>query len=238
MAAAPVFVIDDLFEYSPLVELGRGSYGTTYKGRELKEPKREVAVKVINKQLSKKEEKLIEREKIPLTLEHPNIIEMLHYSETEYAQHMKFAVKMIKQHFLVMELMESDLIGYCNSEEPSCDERLHIMQQVIKGVMFLHGKHVLHRDLKPGNLLVKGTVYNVVIIKITDFGISKVISDNETLYGSDIGAPDWRAPELFKGSQYGYPVDIFSLGHVFLALMVCEPGHCLSCKELCMFNGE
>ena len=243
MAAYPV-VIDDLYEYDLDSFVGEGAFGMVYEGYERKGAKTKVAVKIIRIDKPVPEEgiaglgKDAQREVLPMDLDHENIINILHYTLKEQIQRI-LGEKSTKM-FLIMELCNMDLSRYCNKLMPSGDEKLNLMHQIAKGMLYLHGKGILHRDLKPGNILVKIT-NNYVYVRIADYGLARMVSDGEDsiLTRSKIGTHSWKAPELFRKVEvYGAPVDIFSLGHVFLALLVCQPDHCDKCRALRMFPSE
>lgn len=88
-----------------------------------------------------------------------------------------------------------------------------ICKQVLKGLWYLHHeKHIIHRDLKPSNLLVnhRGEV------KITDFGVSAILTSTFGLANTFVGTYNYMSPERIIGGNYGYRSDIWSLGLVFL----------------------
>ena len=94
------------------------------------------------------------------------------------------------------------------------------MHQCSSAVQYLHSLNpkVVHRDLKPGNLLVKSEGHHHVI-KVADFGVSRLLDDNEgvmmmTVTGTEI----FMAPEIFAQTKYDEKVDIFSLGLIFIAM--------------------
>ncbi|GAA0166863.1 non-receptor serine/threonine protein kinase [Lithospermum erythrorhizon] len=94
-----------------------------------------------------------------------------------------------------------------------------ICKQVLKGMWYLHHeKHFIHRDLKPSNLLInhRGEV------KITDFGVSAILSSTSSLANSLVGTYNYMSPERIKGDSYGYRSDIWSLGLVMLECGVGE----------------
>ncbi|MCO5582647.1 hypothetical protein L7F22_036545 [Adiantum nelumboides] len=88
-----------------------------------------------------------------------------------------------------------------------------ICEQVLKGLLHLHQqRHVIHRDIKPSNLLVnhKGEV------KITDFGVSAILTNSMGQRDTFVGTYNYMSPERISGSTYGYDSDIWSLGLVIL----------------------
>ncbi|XP_052886401.1 mitogen-activated protein kinase kinase 2-like [Gossypium arboreum] len=93
-----------------------------------------------------------------------------------------------------------------------------ICKQVLKGLIYLHHeKHIIHRDLKPSNLLInhRGEV------KITDFGVSAIMTSTSGLASSFVGTYNYMSPERIIGGNYGNKSDIWSLG---LVLLECATG--------------
>jgi serine/threonine protein kinase len=96
-----------------------------------------------------------------------------------------------------------------------------MMYQIAKGLLFLHSGNVLHRDMKPSNVLVNQDCS----VKVADYGISKVIKTKERMLMTDYVATRWyRPPEVLLGSPiYGKPVDIWGLGCILVELYIQKP---------------
>ncbi len=99
-----------------------------------------------------------------------------------------------------------------------------ILKQVTQGLEYLHSKAIVHRDIKPTNILVFAMKSDETKFKLADFGLSKVVSraeeiENESVTNSNPNSPKgtrgWMAPELYNSGRYDYKVDIFPLGCVF-----------------------
>lgn len=89
------------------------------------------------------------------------------------------------------------------------------MLQLLRGVAFIHGHRSMHRDIKPGNLLIEGGR-----LKIADLGLSRSISEPQRPYSPDMCTEVYRAPEVtLLGGQYGTEVDVWSCGCVFFELL-------------------
>ena len=122
--------------------------------------------------------------------------------------------------YIVVELMEGSLDEYLRCDE-ECEEAFTICLSIASGIEFLHNKGVLHRDLKPQNIL-----YNTnpnFSVKISDFGLSKILQTSQTrgqsesVMHSKAGTRCWMAPELLANNpqEHSKASDIFSCGLLF-----------------------
>jgi serine/threonine protein kinase len=116
--------------------------------------------------------------------------------------------------FLVLDLCDgSDLFHVLQVHGPLGEEQVRAaLGQVAKGLLYAHQAGVIHRDLKPGNVLVdrQGTV------KLTDFGLSRLLA-SEVLDGKAVGTPSYMPPEQFQSSDAGPSCDWYALG-----CLICE----------------
>ncbi|MEV5967008.1 protein kinase [Kribbella sp. NPDC051952] len=126
--------------------------------------------------------------------------------------------------FLVMELVEGRTVGDELAEHGSLskDRAIDIVEQAAAGLAAAHREDVVHRDVKPGNLLVTedGTV------KVADFGIAHLPGDGAstlTATGQIIGSTHYLAPERARGGQSGKPADVYALGCVLYQLVTGQP---------------
>ncbi len=170
---------------------------------------REVAVKVLRGELSSDAVSLLrfKREANAVsTLNHRNIVEIYDVGEEE------------GKHFIVMELVRGKTLKQLISQRGAMDkeEALVIMKQLIAAVMEAHRNNIIHRDIKPQNVLVKddGTV------KITDFGIA-LAQDAMQLTQTDavMGSVHYLAPECARGEAASSQSDVYSLGIVLYELL-------------------
>lgn len=117
-----------------------------------------------------------------------------------------------------------DAIEERYSGPPLVKDEKEILKQVAKGLEYLHSEAIVHRDVKPTNILVFGMTSGETTFKLADFGLSKFVSrakeiETESITNSNPNSPKgtrgWMAPELYNSARYDFKVDIFSLGCVF-----------------------
>ena len=188
-------------KYEITGELGRGGMGVVYRGQD---PviKREVALKVIRRRdLDPNDaESVLERFKREAraagSLHHPNIVAIYEYGEDQDSA------------FIAMEcvpgrsLRDHLVAGY----RPELRSFPEILDQLLEGLEYSHSRGVIHRDIKPGNLLISemGTA------KISDFGIARIEHSHLTLMGEVLGTPYYMAPEQFDGQTADERSDVYS----------------------------
>jgi serine/threonine-protein kinase len=138
-------------------------------------------------------------------LVHPNIVQVFDFGLDD-ATH---------RHYIVMELIRGQSGAEILREEGVLDIRdaLSIVAQACRGLEYAHRNDVVHRDVKPGNLL-RGDDDGVV--KLADFGIAKALSDESSItqVGSVLGTAAYLAPEQAAGEQAGPAADLYALGVV------------------------
>lgn len=173
---------------------------------------RDVAIKVLNYDFSNEEElrRRFRREALSATsLTHPNIVDIFDVGEDENI------------HYLVMEYIEGKTLKEFIAEKGPLtpEEALPIMQQLVSAISNAHDNGIIHRDIKPQNVLMDrdGNV------KITDFGIAMALSSTmHTKTNSVLGTVHYLSPEQARGSLITKKSDIYSLGIVFYELLTGE----------------
>jgi tetratricopeptide (TPR) repeat protein len=93
--------------------------------------------------------------------------------------------------------------------------KLEVMGQIAEGLAFAHGRGVIHRDLKPGNIHLQPSGH----VKILDFGLARVAASEMTKTGTVMGTPHYMSPEQVRGQKADARSDVFSLGAVFYELL-------------------
>ncbi|KAI4314070.1 hypothetical protein L6164_027012 [Bauhinia variegata] len=190
---------DPTTKYELLNELGKGSYGSVYKARDLRTSEM-VAIKVIS--LTEGEEGYEEiRGEIEMLQQcnHPNVVRYLgSYQGEEYL-------------WIVMEYCGggsvADLMNV--TEEPLDEGQIaYICREALKGLEYLHSIFKVHRDIKGGNILLteQGDV------KLGDFGVAAQLTRTMSKRNTFIGTPHWMAPEVIQESRYDGKVDVWALG--------------------------
>ncbi len=203
-----------LGRYEIIKELGRGAMGIVYLG---KDPKinRTVAIKTLQFEegLSDEEMKVLKsrffREAESAgNLTHPNIIRIFDAGEDYDIA------------YIAMELLEGeDLKKYCDKNNLMAIKKVvDIMLKVTDALDYAHQQGVVHRDIKPANImeLKDGS------IRITDFGIARIVATSQTQTGTILGTPSYMSPEQVSGKKVDGRADIFSLGVTFYELLTGE----------------
>ena len=197
--------IRDFSEYYEIKEfINEGKNNSVNRGIK-KDTGELVTIKSIKKKEdSKKAEELVHYEiDILQFCQHKNIVQLVDYFET------------MKEIIIVLKYIEGNTLGsYLKEKNFNLNEIevANIIYQIAQGVEYLHKFGIVHRDLKPDNIMIlpkKGE--NNIIIKIMDFGFSKIVSKEEKLM-EGLGTLYYAAPELIENLPYNLEVDIWSLG--------------------------
>src|SRR5687768_13382281 len=195
--------------YDIVTELGRGGMGVVYKGYEA-QLARYVAIKMLSPALAHDEsvkERFLREARSMAALNDPHIIQVYFIGEDD------------GQPFFAMEFVEGESISsYLKREgrmSPQASAR--VIYQTAQGLATAHDRGVIHRDIKPGNLMLdqRGR------IKIADFGIALTNEPNKKLTstGEFVGTPGYLSPEVCTGQRVDQRSDIFSLGIVMFELL-------------------
>lgn len=197
--------------YQKLEKIGEGTYGIVYKAKD----------RVTGEMIALKKIRLeAEDEGIPSTaireisllkeLRHPNIVRLYDVVHTE------------KKLTLVFEYLDQDLKKYLDVCEGGLEQGImkSFLYQLLRGVAFCHHHRVLHRDLKPQNLLVN----REGDLKLADFGLARAFGIPVRSYTHEVVTLWYRAPDVLLGSRkYSTPVDIWSIGCIFAEMCTSRP---------------
>ena len=197
--------------YEILEIIGTGGMAVVYKAR-CHRLNRLVAIKILKDEFARDEEFRrrfhAEGEAVAM-LSHPNIVQVYDVSSSE------------KANFIVMELIDGiSLKQYMEKKGVlNWKETLHFAMQIAKGLEHAHSRGIVHRDIKPHNVMVlkNGSV------KVMDFGIARVMSKSNTLTKEALGSVHYISPEQAKGSHTDNRSDIYSLGVVMYEMMAGRP---------------
>ncbi len=191
-------------------ELGTGGMGVVYKGWD-PAISREVAIKGLNKQaLSEGERESVlsrfRREAQAVgRLVHPRIVQIYDFIEDEDAAYI--IMEMVHGKTLAQYLASQDRFGL--------REIGQIIAQTLDGIGYAHAQGVVHRDMKPANIMIN----NDGRIKINDFGVAHIESSTLTRVGDLIGTPSYMSPEQFTGAEIGGSADLYSIGVIAYELL-------------------
>ncbi|XP_070991909.1 serine/threonine-protein kinase ULK1-like isoform X6 [Oncorhynchus clarkii lewisi] len=219
------------FEFNRKDLIGHGAFAVVFKGRHKERHDMEVAVKCINKKNLAKSHSLLGKEiKILKELKHENIVGLLDFQE------------MAGCVYLVMEYCNGgDLAEYLHSKATLSEDTIRIFLQQIAGAMkVLKEKGILHRDLKPQNILLchpegRKSSPNNTCIKIADFGFARHLQCN-TMAATLCGSPMYMAPEVIMSQNYDAKADLWSIGTiVYQCLTGKAPFQASSPQELRLF---
>lgn len=207
-----------LGNYEVLDKLGAGGMGTVFKARH-RRMKRIVALKVLSRQLSKDESfvRRFQREVETLArMSHPNIVMAFDADESPLG------------HFLVMEFVNGkDLASAVEKQGPfSLADAVSCVLQAARGLEYVHAQGMIHRDVKPANLLRDAAG----VVKVTDLGLTRLtsglvsVNSNVTQAGGVLGTVDYMPPEqAIDSTVIDHRADIYSLGCTLYFLLVGRP---------------
>jgi serine/threonine-protein kinase len=215
--------VEHLGRYELLGELGRGAMGVVYKARDPKID-RLVALKLIAPaeglhptQIRQRRERFQREARAAGRLAHPNIVTVYDVGEDQ------------GRDYLVMEFIEGQSLDQIlRTRRPlPLDEALSIGEDVAQALDYAHGHGIIHRDVKPANILLARDG----VAKVTDFGIARITGTDTTQTGQSLGTPSYMSPEQISGLTLDGRSDIFSLGAVLYELLSGErafPGETIS----------
>jgi tRNA A-37 threonylcarbamoyl transferase component Bud32/predicted esterase len=203
---------DTISHYEILEKLGSGGMGVVYKARDLKLD-RLVAIKFLPPEVERSGEekaRFIHEAKAASALEHKNICSIHEIDESEDGQT-----------FIVMAYYEGEsLLDRMKGGPLPVDESLEITLQVAEGLAAAHAKNIVHRDVKPANVMLAADGQ----AKLVDFGLAKLEGQTKlTKAGSTLGTISYMAPEQARGHDVDGRADVFSVGAVLYEMLPGRP---------------
>ncbi len=199
-------------------EIGRGGMGIVYRARD-KRLKRHVAIKILPPELSFRREvrsRFLREAETAAQLSHPNIVPI--YSVDEVGNLVFFVMACVDGDNLATQLQKRGPLPI--------DDTRRWLQEVAEALAYAHARGVIHRDIKPDNILVDAIDGRALV---TDFGIARAITDSGdtprlTATGIAIGTPAYMSPEQASGDRdLDARSDLYSLGVVAYQMLVGEP---------------
>ena len=197
--------------YEILEVIGTGGMAVVYKAR-CNRLNRLVAIKVLKQELSQDEEfrrRFHAESQAVAMLSHPNIVSVYDVSHSNNLD------------YIVMELIEGITLKQYLEQKGRLNwrEALHFSTQIAKALEHAHSRGIIHRDIKPHNIMIlkDGSV------KVADFGIAHISSAQNTLTREALGSVHYISPEQAKGGKVDYRSDLYSLGVVMYEMLTGRP---------------
>ncbi len=213
-------LVEDRYQVEAL--LGAGGMGSVYRARHIKLG-REVAIKVLHDHFLQ-DPVMVERfdreAAIAAKLDHQNLIRVIDVGETA-----------TKQKLMVLELARGTSLGELIAQGPMAPSRIvRLVTQLLAGLDHAHAAGLVHRDLKPDNIIVELDDHGEEVPKIVDFGIAVLREDLDpstrpdalrrlTVSGLVLGTPQYMAPEQARGTALDPRCDLFALGVIMYELL-------------------
>ncbi|XP_072033413.1 serine/threonine-protein kinase unc-51-like [Amphiura filiformis] len=202
------------YEYSKKDLIGHGAFAIVFSGRRKRvaKPDEVVAVKCINKKNLSKSQTFPEKEiEILKDLHHENVVALLYFKDTPTSL------------VLVMEYCNGgDLADYLHSKGTLSEDTIRLfLKQISSAMKVLHNKGIMHRDLKPQNILLSHNLKtkkprpkpSEIKLKIADFGFARFL-EADMMAATLCGSPLYMAPEVIMSQQYDGKADLWSVGTI------------------------
>lgn len=206
-------MIEQFEKYKIIEQIGEGTYATVFRAKD----------ELTGQEVAIKEIRLNPEEGAPSTalreisfmreLSHPNIVKLIEVIHTPQSL------------CLVFELLRHDLKYLVdarrNQQKPFSLEQIQsVMYQILSGLAFCHDRKILHRDLKPQNLLLSAEGH----VKLADFGLARGFGIPVNAFSSEVVTLWYRPPDILLGStNYTTPIDMWSVGCIMAELILLFP---------------
>ncbi|PFH33640.1 hypothetical protein BESB_078560 [Besnoitia besnoiti] len=192
--------------------IGRGSFAAVWKGH-IEQTKEAVAVKVISRHTVYEATQLNQEVAILKQLQHPNIVRFIDLKKSQY------------HYYLVLEFCSGgDVASLLRQHGGRVGEAVarRLLQQMAAGLLEIHRRSYIHRDLKPQNLLLSSVSPHEATLKIADFGFARSLQPWD-LAATVCGSPLYMAPEILQHQYYDAKADLWSVGAIFFEILHGRP---------------
>jgi len=197
-------------KYEKLQKIGEGTYGDVFRGRD-RETNQIVAMKKIKLEHTEEGVPSTAVREISLLkeLNHETVIRLLN------------VVNYRRKLWLIFEFLDQDLKKYMDSVTSLSPNLIKkYVEQILTGLQYCHSRRIMHRDLKPQNLLIDSNGH----LKLADFGLARAFCVPVRPYTHEVITLWYRAPEILLGSlSYSLPVDIWSTGCILIEMVNKKP---------------
>jgi serine/threonine-protein kinase len=200
--------------------LGKGGMGYVYRAEHVKLG-REVALKLLRADYARRRDAVLrffQEAKTVNRVRHRNIVDVTDFVELDDGTT-----------FIIMELLSGTSLGKWARGSVDLPRALAVLVQICDGLGAAHAVGVIHRDLKPDNVIVVPTSDGAELVKLLDFGVAKLVNREDedlgfqTAAGSVIGTPAYMSPEQAGGMAIDHRSDIYSLGAIMYELFCGQP---------------
>src|SRR5271163_2138580 len=199
------------------VELGRGAMGITYKGFDV-DLRCPVTLKVIRERYLGDESarlRFLREARVAASVRHPNVASVFHLGRTG------------ENYFYAMEFVEGETLEHLIKRSGQLEIKLamEIATQVAAGLAAVHEQNLVHRDIKPTNIMVRLKEERSVTAKIIDLGLAKTLDESASEAGISspgafAGTPEFASPEQFAGLGVDIRSDLYSLGVTLWEMLI------------------
>ncbi len=206
--------------YRLLDLLGKGGMGYVYRAEHVKLG-REVALKLLRSDYARRRDAVLrffQEAKTVNRVRHRNIVDVTDFVELDDGTT-----------FIIMEFLRGQSLGKWARTGIDLPRALAVLVQICDGLGAAHAVGVIHRDLKPDNVIVVPTSDGAELVKLLDFGVAKLVNREDedvgfqTAAGSVIGTPAYMSPEQAGGMVIDHRSDIYSLGAIMYELFCGQP---------------
>ena len=187
--------------------IGTGAFGTVYKTYRRKDKNSLVAIKVLDKyKLRDQIGQIVNEVSVLNQIDHPNIVK---YFETyDDKKWLYLVMEYVNGKTLLQEIADSDIDEFTEKKAAG------YMEKIFYAVNHCHAQNIIHRDIKPDNVMISKNGQ----IKLIDFGLATQVNKGKSI-DEICGTPHYMAPELFTGLGYGSQADMWSLGVILYQLV-------------------